>query len=237
MDVKDIGSIWFRAPPARRGPRPTLNRDEIVRIATEIADAEGLAAVSMRRIAAGLEAGTASLYWHVASKDDLHELMVDQAVGEIEVPDPSGDLERDLRGLAGAIHGMLRRHPWMVLLGIRPVLGPRTRRFGELAPRIFDALDVDEETRVQALAALNNYLYGFVHRELAWQQTRRRTGLSDAEWSEQLRAHVKRARDQDPDFAKPWEASVAVSDQAAFDFGLDCFVAGIIARIAREAGS
>jgi hypothetical protein len=113
-------------------------------------------------LALGLEAD-------VSGKDDLYELMVDEVVDEIHVPEPSGDWQHDLREIARAIHAMLQRHRWMVLLGIRPVIGPKTRRFGEIAPRVFDPLELDAPTRIKILATLNNYLYGFVHREIAWE--------------------------------------------------------------------
>ena len=225
--------IWFRPPRARRGPRPTLSPEQITRAAIELADAEGLEAVSMRRIAAKLDAGATSLYWYVSSKDDLYELMVDEVVGEIEVPEPSGDWQHDLRAIARAIHAMLQRHGWMVMLGIRPVMGPRTRRFGELAPRALDPLDLDAATRIQIFAMLNNYLYGFVHREIAWAQTRQRSGLTDEQWSARLRSHVDDARLQDPHFAEPWEANIALASEEAFEFGLDCFVEGVAVLVAR----
>lgn len=224
--------IWFRREPARRGPRPALSRVEITRTAIELADAEGLDAVSMRRIAARLGAGATSLYWYVSNKDDLFELMVDEVVGEISVPEPSGDWRNDLREIARAIHSTLRRHRWMVLLGIRPVVGPKTRRFGELAPRVFDPLGLDDSIRIQILAALNNYLYGFVHRELAWEQVRRQRGLTEKQWSACLRGYVKRARVDDPGFAEPWEARVALTSEDSFEFGLDCLLDGVTARIA-----
>lgn len=229
--------IWFRQDRARRGPRPTLSRDEITRVAIELADSEGLDAVSMRRIAAKLGAGTTSLYWYVASKDDLYELMVDEVVGEIRVPESSGVWQEDLRRLAHAIHATLRRHRWMVLLGIRPVLGPKTRRFGETAPRVFDPLGLDHALRVKILAALNNYLYGFVHREIAWEQAREQSGLTQRQWTARLRSYVDRARLDDPDFAEPWEASETLVSDDNLDFGLDCLLDGVAARLAPETGS
>jgi AcrR family transcriptional regulator len=225
--------IWFRRERARRGPRPTLSREEITRTAIELADAEGLDAVSMRRIAARLGAGATSLYWYVSSKDDLFELMVDEVIGEIEVPEPSGDWRNDLREIARSIHSTLRKHRWMVLLGIRPVVGPKTRTFGETAPRVFDPLGLDDTMRIQILAALNNYLYGFVHRELAWEQVRQERGLTDEQWSARLRGYVERARVEDPHFAEPWEARVTLTSEDSFEFGLDCLLDGVAARLAR----
>jgi len=84
-------------------------------------------------------------------------------------------------------------------------MGPRTRGFGELAPRIFDPLDLAPEIRIRILAMLNNFLYGFVHREIAWSPTRERTGLTAEQWSTRVRSHVDRERQEDPDFAEPWE--------------------------------
>jgi AcrR family transcriptional regulator len=210
-----------------------LSREEITRAAIELADAEGLDAVSMRRIAAKLGAGATSLYWYVSSKDDLFELMVDEVVGEIGVPEPSGDWRNDLRAIARTIHSTLRKHRWMVLLGIRPVVGPKTRRFGELAPRVFDPVELEDSTRIHVLAALNNYVYGFVHRELAWEHVRRQRGLTEEEWSARLRGYVERARADDPGFAEPWEARAALTSEESFEFGLDCLLDGVAARIAR----
>jgi AcrR family transcriptional regulator len=78
--VARSAGISAHAGGDRRGPK--LSRDEIVRAAIAIADAEGADAVSMRRIARELRAGTMSLYWHVDNKDDLLDLMLDALVGE-----------------------------------------------------------------------------------------------------------------------------------------------------------
>jgi hypothetical protein len=67
-----------------------LSRDEIVRTAIGVADAEGADAISMRRIARELGSGTMSLYWHVTSKDELLDLMIDAITGEAEAPAPPG---------------------------------------------------------------------------------------------------------------------------------------------------
>ena len=103
-----------------------LSRDEIVRAAIKVADAEGPDAVSMRRIARELNAGTMSLYWHVASKEELLDLMIDSVQGEQLAPEPSGDWRADLRALTRSARAALHRHPWMVdFIGGRP---PSARR-------------------------------------------------------------------------------------------------------------
>ena len=116
-DQRDARRREQLSPRARRRPDrtlPGLTRDEIVGAAIAIADAEGAGALSMRRIAHVLQAGTMSLYWHVASKEHLLELMRDMLMAEIEVPEPSGSWRSDLRALAISTRNMLRRHRWLM---------------------------------------------------------------------------------------------------------------------------
>ena len=119
-----------------------------------------------------------------------------------------------------------------MLLGIQPGLGPKTRRYGQTALSILDDLGLDVRTRVNILAALNNYVFGFIHREIAWEQTRQRSGLTDEQWSAHVRTHIDEARQRDPEFAEPWEANVALDNRESFEFGLDCFVEGVAVLVA-----
>src|SRR6266498_4621044 len=112
------GSIWMR-PQKRhsRGPDPTYSRDQITAAAITIADAEGLEAVSMRRIAREVGAGAMSLYRYLDSKDELVELMMDAVEAEDPLPDkPSGEWRADLRRIAERARGILERHPWLATL-------------------------------------------------------------------------------------------------------------------------
>jgi AcrR family transcriptional regulator len=225
--------IWFRRPRGRRGPQPTLSRDEITRVAVEVADAEGLEAVSMRKLAARFDSGATSLYWHVVSKDDLYELMVDEVIGTIELPEPSGDWQADLRRIALASYEAYRRHRWAVLAGIQPGLGPKTRRFGEVALRAFDPLDLDLSTRINVLAALNNYIFGFIHRETAWAQLRERSGLDDERWEARLQAFLDEASGQDAGMAEQMATRFALVSEESFEFGLDCLLEGVAAHVSK----
>jgi len=223
--------IWFRPPRGRRGPQPTLSRAQITNVAVELADAEGLGAVSMRKLAAKLDAGATSLYWHVRSKDDLHELMVDEVVGEIALPEPSGDWRADLRALALASYETLSRHRWVVLVGIQPGLGPKTRGYGSVALRVFEPLELELSTAFNVLAALNNYIFGFIHREIAWEQLRERSGLDEEGWRARLQAYVEEASGEDDGLAEQMAARFALVSRESFEFGLDCLLEGLGRRI------
>src|SRR5579875_873513 len=100
--------------PRGRDRGRALSREQIVRAAIDVADAEGADAISMRRIARELNAGTMSLYWHVSSKEELLDLMLDAIDGEMEVPEPSGDWRADLRAIARGIRTGLLRHRWVM---------------------------------------------------------------------------------------------------------------------------
>lgn len=223
--------IWLRPEGSRRGPRPALSRDRITRVAIELADKEGLDAVSMRRIGAGLGAGATSLYSYVASKDDLHELMVDAVIGEIRLPPPSGDWRADLRAVAERTYAVLRRHPWFLLLGIQPGLGPRTRQYGQETLAALDGLGVDLATRINILAAINNYLFGFLHRETAWEQVRQRSGLTKKRWATRVRRYLDQTNEQDGALAEHVAARLELTGRDSFQFGLDCLIEGIAAHV------
>ena len=176
--------IWLRPERPLRGPQPTHSRAEIVAAAVRVADAEGLAAVSMRRIAAEIGAGTMSLYRYVARKDDLLDLMVDAVLGEMDLPDaPSGDWRADLRLQARRGRAVGVRHPWLGELSSgRPPLGPNSLRTMEFALSAVEGLGVDIDGMMRTVAILTAFVRGFVQGEVAEQEARRRTGLDLDQW-------------------------------------------------------
>ncbi|MFI5889289.1 TetR/AcrR family transcriptional regulator [Actinoplanes sp. NPDC051513] len=126
------GSVWMR-PPRTRGGQPTLGREQIVRAAIELLDADGATGLSMRRLGSHLGAGATSLYWHVSNKDELLELALDEGLGEVYVPEPGDAPWRiSVSVFANSTRATLLRHPWMIgLLGIKPTLGPNAMRMGD----------------------------------------------------------------------------------------------------------
>ncbi|WNM29607.1 TetR/AcrR family transcriptional regulator [Streptomyces sp. Li-HN-5-11] len=120
-----IPVIWMRPEQAPVGRPAERSRAEITAAAVELADREGLEAVSMRRVASALGTGAASLYRYVATRDDLLDLMTDSTASEYDLPAPSGDWQADLLAVAHQARHIMRRHPWLPALVIgRPALGP-----------------------------------------------------------------------------------------------------------------
>ncbi len=125
--------VWTRPERAGKGPAPSHSRAEITAAAIALADSEGIDAVSMRRVAAKLGAGTGTLYRYLAGKDDLIDLMIDAVEGEDGGPAPlSGDWRQDLRAFARRARSIIHRHPWVAVLAAgRPTLGPNGLRLAE----------------------------------------------------------------------------------------------------------
>ncbi|WP_433662050.1 TetR/AcrR family transcriptional regulator C-terminal domain-containing protein [Nocardia sp. CA-128927] len=151
------------APPREHGRETELTAASIVHAGMAIADAEGLAALSMRRVAAELGVPTMSLYRHVGSKDQLVLLMADEAFGSAEFPDPppAGWRER-LEVLARLQWAMYHRHPWVVaaLWVSEPEPAPKLLAHTEWAVHAFDDLGLDPDSVIYAHVSLFSYVRG-----------------------------------------------------------------------------
>ena len=147
-------SIWTRPQRGARGPAPTHSRDEIVAAAVALADADGLAAVSMRAVAGALDMAAGSLYRHLSSRDDLLDLMVDRCVGELR-PYPADDgtwLDQFLL-LARRQLALHRRHPWLPDAIARPTVpGPNTLAHFDACLRLLQPVEAGVAAKFEAIA-------------------------------------------------------------------------------------
>jgi AcrR family transcriptional regulator len=184
-------NIWMRPGRPAYGPKPAYSRAQITDAAVRVADAEGLEAATMRRIAAEIGAGAMSLYRYVPSRDDLIELMADRLMGEIDVAGlPSGDWRADLTRYADGLRAMWLRHPWIATLHTsRPSFGPNQLL---LIERVMGALDahVSIDENLGLMGMLNGYVEGAVRDEVSWAEEVRRSGLSESEWMERSSPYV-----------------------------------------------
>ncbi|MGV9610972.1 TetR/AcrR family transcriptional regulator [Nocardia xishanensis] len=187
MSSQHNTTIWMRPEELERtgrGRRPGYNRAQITQAAVAVADEEGLDAVTMRRIAAGLGTGAMSLYRYVAGRDDLIDLMIDAVVGEIALPaQPSGNWREDLTLVAEQTRAVGLRHPWQIALANRrPTLGPNSLRVQEFAMSALDGFGLDIDEIASLIGMLSDYAHSAVHREIGWLEQARRTGMDMAQW-------------------------------------------------------
>jgi AcrR family transcriptional regulator len=166
-------TIWQRPERASRGPVPEHSRAAIAAAGLAVADAENLAAVTMRRVATAVGTAPASLYRYVANRDELFALMVNAATAELSLTDlPSGAGWRaDILTVAHRLRALYRRHPW--LLEITPsamgpvLLGPATVDYLEGMVAALSELDVPSRTKLEATAMLTGVVGLFVRDESA----------------------------------------------------------------------
>jgi AcrR family transcriptional regulator len=158
--------IWFRDEPSSR--RPSHTRAEIARAAIEIADAEGFEAVSMRRVAQQLGAGTMTLYHYVRNKDELVALMSDAIMGEVLVPEGelSSDWREALTQIATRTHAVFANHRWIFdrFGDGRP--GPNGMRHFEQSFAAVASLDLDRVEMFELIGQVDDYVFGYSLREL-----------------------------------------------------------------------
>ena len=158
--ARTLQLLW-RDPAAvpRHGPRQGLTIDAVVDAATEIADAEGLDAVTMRRVAQALSVVPMTLYTYVPGKAELLDLMLDAAYAGMARTDTSGQPWRQrLAAIAAENRALFEVHPWAAAVStIRPPLGPGQMAKYEHELSAFDGLGLDDVTVDDCLA----YRQGF----------------------------------------------------------------------------
>ena len=182
--------VWERPePPERPTPAP-LSRERIVRAAIRLADADGLDAVSLRKVAAALDVGPMRLYGYLATKEELLDLMLDAVYAEIR---PAGDGWREvLRSVAEATRKAVHRHEWLAdLIGGRPQLGPHAMARGEAVLAAMDGVDVDVVMPI--VSAVDAYVIGAVRREMAERRAERSTGMDQRQWQAAYGPYLMRA--------------------------------------------
>jgi AcrR family transcriptional regulator len=227
--------IWSQVDRRTSTAQPALSSDRIVAAAIKIADAEGLEQLTMRRVGAELRASAMGLYRHIASKEDLLDLMLDAVIGEHQTPTPSGDWRRDVEELARAGRASGQRHPWMLMLAAsRPPLGPNALQRMEFALQAMDGLGLDITTIRDLQNAIQSYVAGAVQTELAEDEARRRRGLSDEAWRASVAPYVRQVVESGryPMFTRLVTGAEDRESTARFEIGLRLLLDGIANHIA-----
>jgi AcrR family transcriptional regulator len=161
-------SIWMRPERSAVGRPAQWSRAEITDVALRIADAEGLDAVSMRRVAAELGTGAASLYRYVETREDLLDLMTDATGAEHEPAPPTGDWLADLIAFGERARDIFRRHRWLAGLAMtRPVIGPNGTALIEHFLTLLQGHPASIGAKMEAFGMLNGITAAFALQEQA----------------------------------------------------------------------
>ena len=147
----------------RRAP---LTRERVLAAAIDLADRDGIASLSMRKLAQELGVEAMSLYHHVANKDAILDGLIDLVFGEIDLPVGEADWKAAMRRRAISAREVLRRHPWATgLMESRSTPGPATLRHHDAVLGILRNAGFPLELAAHAYSLLDSYIYGFALQE------------------------------------------------------------------------
>jgi AcrR family transcriptional regulator len=212
----------------------------IVAAALAIADADGVEALSMRKVAEQLGVGTMSLYTHIPGKAELIDLMLDTVYGQlytsVEEPSQQGRDWRDaLRFIARRNWELYRQHPWMLQITMgRPVLGPHASLKYEAELRPLDKIGLSDVEMDATLTLILSHIEGCARAQAAIERGQRETNTTEAEW---WVAHAPLMEKVIDPAVFPVASRVgtaagqtyggASSPEFAYRFGLDRILAGV----------
>ncbi|QIJ66253.1 TetR/AcrR family transcriptional regulator C-terminal domain-containing protein [Streptomyces sp. JB150] len=237
--VPGVGTVVADTAPQARSARSAAEdpaaRTRVVRAAMALADAEGTAGLTMRRVAAELGIPTMSLYRHVANKEQLLALMVDAAFAGEPLPTRPPEGWRARLELSAAIQWRLyRAHPWLAaaLNLSRPLLVPHGMRHIEWVLAALDGLGLDPDTRMHAAVTLFAYVRGQAIDTEPEARATRSSGITGEQWmdAQHDRMTALLAQGRLPHFAAVAD-QVALSSTSLYEFGLTTLLDGLATRI------
>jgi AcrR family transcriptional regulator len=237
--VRSLELLWGTEAPSTRGPRRGLTLERIVTAAVELADAEGLGAVSMRRLSTELGVGTMSLYRYVPGKAELLDLMLDRVQGlpPDTVVTEQADWRAAVETLARGHLDLYRRHPWLLKVNqSRSVLGPSTLRGLESALAGLRGMGLSDPETLSVIIAVQSFVGGIARMEIEAVEAAKETGVSDEEFWKSQEPILARAMESGrfPLMAQLSEDTFS-AEFDHFAFGLRCLVEGFEAVVARRA--
>ncbi|MGW4244965.1 TetR/AcrR family transcriptional regulator [Nocardia sp. NPDC004722] len=243
-NAQEFSSVWTR-PERQRREQPALSREHIVTEALALLDTEGYDALSMRKLGSRLNAGATSLYTHVANKDEIVELVIDTAFGEVSVPADivAENWSADLLAMARDIRDTILRHPWMSIAmtgaGLA-YLGPNLMHLSNTMLAILEAAGFDDTEADRASNAIWAFVIGSTSPETAMLTSVSRSGLSEKEWYDRMMSMSLQAVQGYPHVAKRYDVYRELDPTQAradfFDSELGLILDGLEFRRSRAAG-
>ena len=223
---KDL--LWGQRSQPGRGPKPGLSLDRIAAAAAGIADTDGLAAISMQRVADEFDVTAMSLYRYVPSRNELLDIMTDLALGPAPQLTESTGWRSALDTWTRQVHAVLWRHPWLIEAFTRPrCIGPNELSWLERPVDALARTSLTGPERVNAAVALLGHVHTLVRNGASMSSTSGRTEPA-ATIASLLREH---AIDYPALAAAAADGAFSPNDADGFEFGLRCILDGIDAAI------
>lgn len=232
--------LWGTADSPRRGPKPRLTVPRIAAAAIQLADTEGLPALSMRRLAERLGVTAMSLYTYVPGKAELIDVMLDAVYAEALGSDKdAGAWRAKLERVARDNWGLHLRHPWILhVASPRPVLGPNLTAKYDRELRAVEGVGLGDVEMDLVVAVVTGYVRGAVRAAVEGAEAERRSGLTDQQWWAEFAPFLESVFEpgRHPVAARVGAAAGAeyggaTDPERAFEFGLQRLLDGIATLI------
>jgi AcrR family transcriptional regulator len=242
---RTIELLWGVQLRPRRGPKPRLTTDAIAEVAIRLADEQGLAGVTLRRVADQLGVTAMSLYGYVPSKAELLDLIADRVyAGFCEAEHHDGGWRARLEEVARRNWALYLAHPWLLQIATsRPLLGPHLTAKYDYELRAVADLGLGDVDMDLVVGLVNDYVHGAARTAVDAAQAEARTGMSDTQWWEAYGPLLGRVVDPDryPTAVRVGTAAGseygAANDPArSFEFGLQRVLDGIELLVTGRAG-
>jgi AcrR family transcriptional regulator len=240
--AKSLELMWGVQPRPTRGRKPGLTVAQIVAAAIGVADAEGLAAMSIRRVAQELGAGAMSLYRYLPGRAELLDLMVDTVYAELPLATVEGAWRARLEAVARENRELYLRHPWLLEVATgRPVLGPNTMAKYEHELAAVERIGLTDVEMDAVVTLLNGFVRDAVRGAVDAAAAERQSGLTDEQWWQAHQPLLEKVFDLErfPLAARVGgsvgaELNTAYDPSHAFEFGLARVLDGVAALLANR---
>ncbi|MCP2164453.1 TetR/AcrR family transcriptional regulator [Goodfellowiella coeruleoviolacea] len=243
--ARTLELLWRTPVAAKHGPRQGLSIDAVVAAATELADARGLAAVTMRAVAQALGVAPMTLYTYVPGKAELLDLMLDAAYAAMPRTDTTGQPWRDrVRAVAEENRALFQAHPWAASVSTgRPTLGPGLMAKYEHELSALDGLGLDDVELDACLTYLLNFVQACARAAIDARAAQQDSALDDQQWWAANAPLLARVFDERayPLAVRVGSAAGAAHGSAldpdhAYEFGLARVLDGLAVLIEQRAG-
>jgi AcrR family transcriptional regulator len=230
--------LWRRSlgvPKGSRGPRQRVSVDEVIAAGIAVADADGLPAFSMRKVAERLGIGLMSIYTYVPGRSELIGLMIDEVIGEQPLPGHTGTLRDRMTAIARMYWDEYHRHPWLLQVDdTRPWIGPHGSARYEWQLAAIEGAGFTDLEMDQTVTLLAGFAASSARMSVDMRRTQERSGITDAQWWEINAPVLERVMDGESYPVSGRVGTVAgqeynaVADpERSFRFGLDRILDGL----------
>lgn len=230
--AESLHLLWEGRPGSEKGPRPKLSLERVITTGIELADRDGLEALTMRGLAQELDVGATSLYRYVPSKRELMDLMLDAVSGPSQARlAAANDGWREFLTVTARENRLLYlAHPWALQANWnRPVMGPSSIADLDLFLSGFRGTGLSDKKKMELRASLDSFVSGSVRQELLWHTAAIESGMSEDEFWELQMPTFQRAMDSGrfPSMATMEHDAFDSSWAETFETGLQVILNGI----------